>query len=106
MQQYTFEEVKGLTFAELGAIDDPMALMATGSLAPMLIRYIVRTVQLESRYPGVSFADLLNALNNAAAMIPFPPEVGQRAPIAQRAGVVDEYLDELRSHVQSALKPH
>jgi hypothetical protein len=50
MKQYTFEEVRGLTFAELGAIDDPMALMATGSLAPMLIRYIVRTVQLESRY--------------------------------------------------------
>lgn len=43
MEQYTMEDVSRLTYAELGAIEDPALLMATGGVAPMLIRYIVRT---------------------------------------------------------------
>lgn len=43
MEQYTMEDVSRLTYAELGAIEDPALLMAIGGVAPMLIRYIVRT---------------------------------------------------------------
>ncbi|REE21218.1 hypothetical protein B0G71_4370 [Paraburkholderia sp. BL27I4N3] len=106
MKQFTFDEVQSMTFAQLGAVEDAMDLMATGFISPMLVRYMFRTEQLAARYPGVALPALLNAINKAATMIAFPPEVGQKAPVAVRDEVVDAYLDELQPHTESALKPN
>lgn len=105
MEQYTMEDVSLLTYAELGAIEDPALLMATGGVAPMLIRYIVRTGQLDNRFPGISLTMLLSAIGKAAANVEWPIEtVAQLAPQAVQNAVVDQYLDTLQPHVQTALK--
>jgi hypothetical protein len=66
-----FEEVKRMSFARLGAVEDPMNLMATGFVARMLVRYAVRTVQLDERYPGIALPVSLDAMNKAAMDIGF-----------------------------------
>jgi hypothetical protein len=106
MTQLTFDEVQQLTYADLGAIDDPMDLASTGFVSPMLVRYVVRTGQLESRYPGVALPVLLDAINKAATVIAWPVDVGQQAPVAKRDPAVDAYLDDLQQHVRSALQPN
>lgn len=83
-----------------------MQLMSTHFVSPMLVRYVVRTGQLEQRYSGLSLTTLLNALNLAATMIQLPPGVTQKAPSATRDAEVDGYLDALSPHIQSALRPN
>jgi hypothetical protein len=46
MKQLELNEVRAMSFEQLGAVEDPMDLMATGSVAPILVRYAVRTGQL------------------------------------------------------------
>jgi hypothetical protein len=93
---YTFEDVQGMTFEQLGGIDDPMLLMSTTHVSPMLVRYIVRTKQLEARYAGVELPDLLRAIDLAAAFHrDWPFAVGQGAPVSKRDARVDAYLDAL-----------
>ncbi|AVA33802.1 hypothetical protein [Cupriavidus metallidurans] len=104
MKQFTFEEILGLTATELGAIDDPMQLAATGQASPMLVRYVVRTGQLDERYRGVPLRVLLDAINLAAARIEWPEEVGQKAPLAAKDAEVEAYLDELQPLVAEALE--
>lgn len=105
MEQYTMEDVSRMTYAELGVIEDPAHLMATGGVAPMLIRYIVRTGQLDNRFPGISLTMLLSAIGKAAAKVEWPIQtVAQLVPQAVQNTVVDQYLDTLQPHVQTALK--
>jgi hypothetical protein len=104
MEQYSFEDVRRMSYAQLGAIEDPMDLMATGFVSPMLVRYVVRTDQLEQRYANIALPVLLDALNKAVLNVAWPPEVGQRAPQARRDQIVDNYLDELGPHLLSALR--
>ncbi|WP_434666858.1 hypothetical protein P5W99_37690 [Paraburkholderia sp. A3BS-1L] len=105
MEQYSFEEVKRMSFAQLGAVEDPMDLMTTGFASPMLVRYVVRTGQLDERYPNIALPELLDVINEAAAVVQWSPEVGQRAPMAKRDPIVDQYLDALAPRLQSALHP-
>jgi hypothetical protein len=104
MTQYTLDEVRSMTFAELGAVEDPMDLMATTSVAPMLVRYVVRTGQLDSRYPGIALPPLMDAILAAASIIPWQLDtVGQKAPRATRDSDVDAYLDSLKPHLEDAI---
>jgi hypothetical protein len=97
MNQYTFEDVKKMTFEQLGAIDDPWLLIATGLTSPMLLRYVVRTGQLETRYAGATLPNVLQALDRAAAATHggWPFDVSQKAPLAVCDADVDKYLDAL-----------
>lgn len=105
MKQYTMEEVSRMTYAELGAIDDPMALMSTGGVSPMLVRYVVRTGQRESRYPGVALPMLLRAISEAAVTVGWPlATVAQAAPLAVQDATVDAYLDNIQLQVYAVLK--
>jgi hypothetical protein len=106
MTQLTFKEVQELTYADLGAIEDPMDIASTGFVFLMLVRYVVRTGQLDSRYPGVALPVLLDAINKAATVLAWPVDVGQKAPIAERDSAVEAYLDDLQQHVRSALQPN
>ncbi|VVE87674.1 hypothetical protein PBR20603_01611 [Pandoraea bronchicola] len=107
MKQYELDEVRAMSFERLGAIEDPVDLMATGSIAPILVRYAVRTGQLERRYPGVALSALLDAIMKSATMINWPLDtVAQKAPQAKQDADVDTYLDELQPHLERALKPH
>ncbi|HGL6714605.1 hypothetical protein NTJ56_20830 [Burkholderia contaminans] len=106
MEQYTLKEISAMSFAQLGAVDDPMLLMACGSMGPILVRYVIRTGQLDARYQGVALPVLLDAILLAASNLPWPPEVGQQAPLAKQSAEVDAYLDSLQPHLQSALRPH
>ena len=104
MKQFTFEDVLSLTFDELGAIEDPMQLAATAQVSPMLVRYVIRTDQLEERYRGVRMRTLLGAIVVAAAAVKWPNVVGQKALLAQKDADVDAYLDELQPHVAKAIE--
>jgi hypothetical protein len=78
--------------------------MATTSLSPMLVPYVVHTGQLERRYPRIPLSPLLDAIFKAATMIPWPLDtVAQRAPLAKQDADVDAYLDELQPLLASAL---
>ncbi|MCA3186457.1 MAG: hypothetical protein INH12_26760 [Cupriavidus sp.] len=104
MKQYTFEEVLHLTSIELGAIDDPMQLAATGHISPMLVRYVIRTGQLDERYRGIPLRILLNAVDIAAARLEWPEAVGQKAPLARKDAEIEAYLDALQPLVGDALE--
>lgn len=107
MRQFELDEVRAMSFEQLGAIEDPVDLMATGSVAPILVRYTVRTGQLERRYPGIALPTLLDAIMKSATMIDWPlATVAQKAPQAKQDADVDAYLDELQPHLERALKPH
>ncbi|RKP44701.1 hypothetical protein D7S86_27105 [Pararobbsia silviterrae] len=95
-----------MSFEELGAIKDPMDLGSTGFVAPILVRYVVRTDQLQARYAGASLPTLLRAINVAAAHAHFPPEIGQLAPRAVRSAIVDRYLDGIAAMVRENLNAH
>lgn len=102
MKQYSFEDVRQMSFEQLAAIDDPMQLSATGFISPMLVRYVVRTGQLDARYGGRSLSTLLEAIDSATVNIVLPAIVGQKIPLAVRDSAVDSYLDDLQSHVEHA----
>ncbi|QBR04184.1 hypothetical protein [Paraburkholderia pallida] len=105
MKDYTLQEVSRMTYAELGAIEDPMTLMSTGGVSPMLVRYMVRTGQLESRYPGVALPMLLRAITQAAATVDWPlATVAQAAPLAVQDAAVDAYLDNVQPQAHAVLK--
>ncbi|WP_460901100.1 hypothetical protein [Paraburkholderia jirisanensis] len=105
MEQYTMEQVSRMTYAELGAIEDPMDLMATGGVAPMLVRYMVRTGQRDTRYPGIALPMLLRAITEAAATVGWPLDtVAQAAPLAVEDATVDAYLDNVQPQVYAVLK--
>lgn len=105
MTSYSFVEVNGLSFEALGKIDDPLELMSTGFVSPILARYVVRTGQLDIRYPNIDLPALLMAINFAATSIPWPlSTVAQKAPLAIRDPDVDAYLDQLAGGIASALK--
>lgn len=107
MKQFELDEVRAMSFEQLGAVEDPMDLMATGSVAPILVRYAVRTGQLERRYPGIALPTLLDAIMKSATMINWPlATVAQKAPRAKQDADVDAYLDELQPHLERALNPH
>ncbi|VVE59248.1 hypothetical protein [Pandoraea sputorum] len=95
-----------MTYEELGAIEDPTDLTNIGCLSPMLVAYVVRTEQLHSRFAGVAFRDLLNAINNAVTMIPWSAEAVQQAVAEERNPDVDAYLDHLHVFISAALRPH
>lgn len=110
--QYKYEEVLEMTFDQLGSIADPMMLMATGCVAPMVIRYVVRTNQLRDRFAHASLPDLLEAVNAAhLAWDGGKPEqqrdwsecLSQQIPIAEQDSGVDCYLDEITPSVQAFL---
>lgn len=102
MKQYSFEDVRQMRFEQLAAIEDPMQLAATGFISPMLVRYVVRTGQLESRYPGSALSTLLGAIDKATVRIDLPVIVRQKIPLAVRDSAVDSYLDDLQAHVEHA----
>ena len=103
MKQLTYDEVLKLSYPQLGAIDDPMTLMASGGMAPMAVRYLVRTGQLDESYPGVSLSALVKALTEAAAQFPWPADVTQELPSGSRSEACDSYLSELRPRVRQRL---
>lgn len=96
MHQLSYNDVQKLSYEQLAAIDDPMALMATGQVSPILLRYVVRTEQLQGRYGEVPLPILMDAIGRAAAIQgDWPFAVGQKAPQAVRDKDVDDYLDRL-----------
>jgi hypothetical protein len=101
MEKYNFDEAQQLGYEGLGAVSDPSLLTATGYISPMLVRYVVRTGQLEQRYPGVPVGLLLNALNLAGAKSEYSGDkmrmqkLGPKIQAAERDAEVDVYLDEL-----------
>lgn len=96
MDQLSYQDVQKLSYAQLGAIDDPMVLMNTTQVSPILIRYVVRTGQLASRYGDTPLPVLLNAVSHAAAQhSAWPFEVSQAAPLCEANQAVDAYLDAL-----------
>lgn len=104
---YSLAEVRRMTFDELGSIQDPMSLMNTNSVSPMLVRYIIRTGQLENRYPGIELPALLSAIDKAATTLIWPLQtVAQKASRAKQDADVDAYLDELHPHLLRALNPN
>lgn len=104
-QRYTIEEVRGMTFAQLGAIEDPFELMNKLTVSPMLVRYLVRTDQLKKRYPDVELPKLLDAIDIAAAVVQWPIfTVGQTLHLATQDPEVDKYLDEIQPRVEKVLK--
>lgn len=99
MKQYSIEEVRGMTYEQLGAIDDPFELMATTSMSPMLVRYVVRTGQLEARYPNVPLPTLLDVMNQAAGEhIDWPFAASQHSPAGVQNEEVDAYLNVLDTY--------
>lgn len=107
MKQFKLDDVRAMSFEQLGAIEDPMDLMATGSIAPILVRYVVRTGQLERRYSGIALTTLLDAIMKSATMIDWPLDtVAQKAPLGKQDAGVDAYLDKLQPHLDHALRPH
>ena len=106
MTRRTFEQIRLMTYEELGAIEDPMDLAYIECLSPMFVAYVVRTDQLDSRYAGVALPELLNAINNAMTMLPWNDEAVRKSPAIQRDAAVDAYLDSLDVHVRAALRPH
>lgn len=104
MRQYNFSEVRSMSFEELGAIEDSMALVNTGHVSPMVVRYVVRTGQLDQRYPAVPLPQLLDAIDCAcaeyeqsskAAPLDWVNSISQPLQAATGSNVVDEYLDAL-----------
>ena len=106
MMQYSQDDVGRMNFEQVGAIEDPLELSATGFISPMLVRYVVRTEQLKVRYPEITLPALLNAIDKAATMIAWPEIVGQKLPGAERDSSVDAYLDALHPHIKHALAPN
>lgn len=106
MKQYSFEEVSQMSFEQLAAIEDPMQLAATGFISPMLVRYVVRTGQLDSRYAGRALSTLLGAIDKATVRIDLPVIVQQKIPLAVRDSAVDSYLDDLQPQVEYAPNGH
>lgn len=106
MTQLTLEAVKQMTYEELAVMEGPTDVADLGQFSPMLVRYVVCTWQLHSRYADVALPDLLDAINIAAMMVPWPPNVVLKVPAAERDADVDEYLDCLQMHVSAALRPH
>jgi len=106
MTQYSLEEVGLMSFEQVGAIEDPMDLASTGFISPMLVRYVVRTEQLEARYSGIALPKLLAAIDKAATVIDWSLIVGQKMPGEERDARVDAYLDEIGPHVRHALSPN
>lgn len=109
---YTYEAVKNMTFAGLGAIEDPTELMGTGFASPLVVRYIVRTGQLQERYPSISLIDLLEAIQAAGAAWEFKSsemqqhwvyKLSQLVQAGVRNPVVDEYLDSIGPLIREAL---
>jgi hypothetical protein len=99
MNQYTYDDVQQMTYAQLGAIDDAMLLTSTGHVSPMLVRYIVRTGQLEKRYPGVLITTLLGAIDNAAAeAMEWPFSASQLSTLGIQHEQVDAYLNALGTY--------
>lgn len=112
--QYKYEEVLAMTFDQLGSITDPTMLMATGCVSPMVIRYVIRTGQLEDRFAHSSLSELLEAVN-AAHLVwdggkpeqqrAWAERLSQQIPIADRNSGVDSYLDEIAPRVRALLRP-
>lgn len=95
MKQYSREEAIALGFIGLGAVEDPLDLMAAASIAPIVIRYMVRNGQLEARFPGVDIETLFRTIEHSAIKLNWPFEVQQSIPLGERNAAVDAYLDEL-----------
>jgi len=111
--QYKYEEVLAMTFNQLGSIADPMLLMATGRVSPMVVRYVVRTDQLKFRFADASLPDLLEAVNaahlawdggNPEQQRDWAERLSQQIPIAEQDCGVDSYLDEITPSVHAFLK--
>ncbi|ASL43974.1 hypothetical protein bAD24_I10810 [Burkholderia sp. AD24] len=103
MQQYKLDDIKRMSFRQLGKIEDPMTLSACGSIAPILVRYVVRTGQLNERFLGMPLPVLLDSMLVAASKLPWPAEVGQCAPLGERNADVDTYLDNLQQFEKTKL---
>jgi hypothetical protein len=94
-----------MTFTELGEIEDPFELMDKLTVSPMLVRYMVQTAQLETRYPGVQLPELLDAIDIAVARVQWPIfTVGQTLHLAEHNPEIEKYLDEIQSWTEQVLK--
>jgi hypothetical protein len=96
-------EVRLMSYDQLGAIADPMALMATGSTASLTLRYLVRTGQLERRFPGQALPELLHVMAHAAPLVQarWTFDVMQKLPQGVQDDDVDAYLDELAIEIEN-----
>ncbi|HGO6129699.1 hypothetical protein KDX04_27245 [Burkholderia cenocepacia] len=104
MHKYTLKEINEMTFAQIAAIEDPGVLMGCGSPAPIFVRYLVRTGQLDERFPNLTPHALLDALLVAGGKLQMTMDVGQLAPSGEKNEVVDAYLDSLQPHVKEVLR--
>lgn len=100
MKQFTMDEVRAMTFGQLGAIDDPMLLMATGTTAPLTVRYLVRTNQLDLIRPHRTLPEVLHIMAHAATLVPWTAELGQLIPQGQQSKVVDDYVAALTAEME------
>lgn len=103
IKNYSIEDVSRMTFSQLRAITDPMTLMGTGSIAPMVVRYAVRTDQLESLFPNKTMPELLHVIAHAAPIIEdrWTFHVQQTMPSGARDDEVDSYLKALAAEVEN-----
>lgn len=95
MHQFSRDEALALGFEGLGAIDDPSLLVATGTIAALAVRYIVRTGQLQRRFPGRDLLAVFRLVERNAVVLPWPFDVSQRMPLEEQGDEVDRYLDAL-----------
>ncbi len=103
-QNCTMDEIRGMSYDELGAIEDPSTLMSGLTVSPMIVRYMVRTGQLATRYPGVDLPTLLDAIDSAAAIVEWPYFTGgQTLHLVEHDAEVEKYLDEIQPYVNSEL---
>lgn len=100
MKQYTLDEVRAMSFEQLGAIDDPMMLMATGTTAALTVRYLVRTNQLDLIKPRRTLPEVLHVMAHAATLVPWTIELGQLIPQARQTKVVDDYVAALTAEME------
>lgn len=101
--QLSTEEVKRMSFDQIGAIDDPLRLAATGTIAPMLIRYVAATEQLQTRFGECSVPELIDAINYAFCRTPWDQMLGQTMVNRVRDAQTDQYLDELQPLIRLVL---
>lgn len=108
MHQYSFAEVRAMSFEQLGAIDSSMELTNTGHVSPMVVRYVVRTGQLNQRFPVVTLPQLLDAIDGAcaaheqssrAAPLHWVNDVSQPLQAAVGDSTVDAYLDAIAPEI-------
>lgn len=107
-KQFTLNELKAFSFEDFQAIEDSMQLMNCQSMAPMVIYYAVKTGQV-GRFEswGGSVSRLIDVIQIAIARRyspHVPMEVTQKLSLAERADIVEEFLDAIQPEIDKAIK--